>query len=99
MLYNEAAIQEEIRNFYTSLIVIDASKLQGIDLEVVRQRNQLNAHKPDSLIRPVTNPEIDVALKGIDINKAPGIDGLNSLFFEIMEVIKEGVNDAVMELF
>ncbi|XP_056688114.1 uncharacterized protein [Spinacia oleracea] len=50
------AIKEEIKGFYVSLIV--------------RKGNRLSPDVVESLIQPVTNLEIDAALKGIDNNKA-----------------------------
>ncbi|XP_056692031.1 uncharacterized protein [Spinacia oleracea] len=74
-------ITEEIRSFYTALIGTAAPSIVGIDVEVVRRGNQLSPDAAESLIRPVTTAEIDKALKFIDVNKAPGLDGLHSFFF------------------
>lgn len=62
--------------------------------------NQLTSEAAERLVRPTTNQEIDNALKGIDINKVPGSDGLNSLFFlKAWVVIKRDIYDAVKDLF
>ncbi|XP_056698080.1 uncharacterized protein [Spinacia oleracea] len=80
------AIKEEIKGFYVNLIV--------------RKGNQLSSAAAEDLIQPVTNLEIDAALKGIDSNKAPGIDGFNSLFFKkTWGIVKEDVYAAVKHFF
>ncbi|XP_056691836.1 uncharacterized protein [Spinacia oleracea] len=83
-------IQEEVSSFYKKLIGTAASSLMGVDVGVVRNGKQLSA----------TDAEIDAAIKGIDINKAPGLDGFNSLFFlKAWEIVKADVYEAVREFF
>ncbi|XP_056690241.1 uncharacterized protein [Spinacia oleracea] len=74
-------IQEEVSSFYKKLIGTAASSLMGVDVGVVRKGKQLSAADAEMLVVPVSDAEIDAAIKGIDINKAPGLDGFNSLFF------------------
>lgn len=71
-LATAAEIKGEIKAFYHGLIGSVADSLEGIDVTVVRQGNHLSASSAQSLVLPVTNAEIDMALKGIHINKAPG---------------------------
>ncbi|XP_056685901.1 uncharacterized protein [Spinacia oleracea] len=74
--------------------------LTGIDIELVREVKQLSPLAAENLIQPVTNKGIDEALKGIDVNKAPGIDGLNGLFFrKAWDIVKEEVYAAVKNFF
>ncbi|XP_021849287.2 uncharacterized protein [Spinacia oleracea] len=48
----------------------------------------------------VTEKEIDEAIKGINIHKAPGLDGYNSLFFhKTWVIVRHDIYDAVRELF
>ncbi|XP_056688135.1 uncharacterized protein [Spinacia oleracea] len=74
-------IKGEISQFYTGLIGTVAPSLVGIDVNIIRKGKQLSDSAANELIQPVTESEIDAALKGIDPNKAPGLDGFNSLFF------------------
>ncbi|XP_021844124.1 uncharacterized protein [Spinacia oleracea] len=74
-------IQEEVSSFYKQLIGTAASSLTGVDVGVVRKGKQLSAADAELLVVPISDAEIDAAIKGIDNNKAPGLDGFNSLFF------------------
>lgn len=86
-------IKEETKSFYMNLIGSAAHSLTGIDVEVVRNGNQLT-------VEPVSNFEIDDALKGIDVNKALGLDGLNNMFFKkAWGVVKEEVYAVVHDFF
>ncbi|XP_056695746.1 uncharacterized protein [Spinacia oleracea] len=91
-------IQKEICDFYKELVGSAADNLVGIDLDVVRKGNQLTANAAQGLVVPVTNEEIDVALAGINIHKAPGLDGFNSFFFKkAWGIVKDDVYAAVKE--
>ncbi|XP_021866145.1 uncharacterized protein [Spinacia oleracea] len=93
-------IKGEISQFYKGLISTAAPSLIGIDVNIVRKGKQLSSSASDELIQHVTESEIDAALKGIDPNKAPGLDGFNSLFFLMAwGVIKGDVYKAVQEFF
>ncbi|XP_056698437.1 uncharacterized protein [Spinacia oleracea] len=74
-------IQEEVSSFYKNLIGTAASSLTGVDVGVVRKGKKLSAANAEMLVVPISDTEIDAAIKGIDINKALGLDGFNSLFF------------------
>ena len=41
-------------------------------------------HDLSSLVQPFTTEEIDLVIKMLPIDKAPGLDGINGLFFEEM---------------
>lgn len=58
-----------------------APTLQGVELFLVRMILLLTDETAQSLIQPITIQEIDAALSGIDISKAPWLDGLNNYFF------------------
>ncbi|XP_056688055.1 uncharacterized protein [Spinacia oleracea] len=93
-------IKKEISTFYHDLIGSTASSLEGIDMSVVRKGKQLSADSAQALVHPVTTLEIDLALKGIDINKAPALDGFNSQFFiSTWDILKEDIYRAVQEFF
>lgn len=74
-------IKGEISEFYKGFIGTNAPTLTSIDVNIVRQGKQLSSSDAKLLIQPVIVTEIDKALKGIDTNKAPRLDGFNSPFF------------------
>ncbi|XP_056698108.1 uncharacterized protein [Spinacia oleracea] len=99
-LTTEADIQTEIKNFYGKLIGSVAASLTGIDVPIVRHGIQLSAADADSLIIPISDLEIDTAIKGINVNKAPGLDGFNSLFFhKTWNIVKADIYNAIREFF
>ncbi|XP_056685902.1 uncharacterized protein [Spinacia oleracea] len=99
-LTTAAEIKDEIKTFYHGLIGSAADTLEGIDVTVVRQGKQLSAASAQSLVLPVSTAEIDMALKGIGNNKAPGLDGFNSFFFkEAWSIIKDDIYVAVQDFF
>ncbi|XP_056685671.1 uncharacterized protein [Spinacia oleracea] len=65
-----------------------------------RHGKQLSSYDAESLIVPVTDQEINAALKGINVNKSPGLDGFNSLFFnKSWSIVKTDVYTSVKEFF
>ncbi|XP_056688014.1 uncharacterized protein [Spinacia oleracea] len=93
-------IHKEICVFYKELVGSAADNLVGIDLDIVRRGNQLTVDAAQGLVVPVTNDEIDVALAGKNIHKAPGLDGFNSFFFKkAWETVKVDIYAAVKEFF
>ncbi|XP_056695388.1 uncharacterized protein [Spinacia oleracea] len=93
-------IQEEVSSFYKQLIGTAASSLIGVDVGVVRKGKQLSASDAEMLVVPISDAEIDATIKGIDINKAPGLDGFNSLFFlKAWGIVKADIYEAVKEFF
>ncbi|XP_056698434.1 uncharacterized protein [Spinacia oleracea] len=99
-LTTETDIQAEIKNFYGKLIGSAATSLTGIDVPIVRHGIQLSAADADSLIIPISDLEIDTAIKGINVNKAPGLDGFNSLFFhKTWNIVKADIYNAIRDFF
>lgn len=67
---------------------------------MVRRGSHLSPQAARNLARPVSIQKIDDALKGIDVNKAPGLNGLNSFFFQkAWQIIKTHDYRGVMEFF
>lgn len=75
-------IQAKILQFYTSLLGSCATQLPMIDVPIMRSGPKLSYEDKVILCQPITNVEIDVALKGIHDCKASGTDGLNVVFFK-----------------
>lgn len=74
--------------------------MTGIDDQLVRKGKHLSADDAERLVKPVCNEEIDVDVKGIDTNKAPRLDGFNSLFFiKAWDVIKDDMYAALKDFF
>ncbi|XP_056689712.1 uncharacterized protein [Spinacia oleracea] len=93
-------IQEEVSSFYKKLIGTAASSLTGVDVGVVRKGKQLSVADAEMLVEPISDAEIDAAIKGIDTSKALGLDGFNSLFFlKVWGIVKADVYEAVKEFF
>lgn len=85
-------IHEEICDFYRSLLGTTSSRLEAIDLNIVRVGPKLSTIACARLVQQVTTEEIDQALATIDDSRAPGLDGFNSVFFKTSwRVIKQDV--------
>ncbi|XP_056698440.1 uncharacterized protein [Spinacia oleracea] len=96
----DTEIQAEIKKFYEKLIGTAATSLTGIDVPIVRHGIQLSVDDAESLFVPVSDLEIDTAIKGINVNKAPGLDGFNSFFFhKTWSIVKADIYNAVREFF
>lgn len=75
-----------------------ATQLPSIDVTTMRTGPKLSYEDRLSLCLPVTDVEIDMALKGIDDSKAPGIDGFNAVFFkQTWSVIKHDMYASIKE--
>lgn len=69
-----------------------------MDIPIVRDGQQVPSDAARELTAPVSVKEIDNSLKFINDNKAPGIDGYNSLFFKkVWHVIKPQIYQAIWD--
>ncbi|XP_056694826.1 uncharacterized protein [Spinacia oleracea] len=75
-LVDAEAIQKEVISFYKALLGSSAHSLPSVHLPTLRKGPTLSVSAKKWLIRQVTNDEIDLALKAIGDDKAPGLDGL-----------------------
>lgn len=108
ILYNEQDellsepdhIASEISQFYKRLLGTRSPSLQGVDSHTVQKGPKLSIKSQDLLIAPVTQDQIEAAMKSIKDSKAPGLDGFNALFFKkTWPVIKDDVSAAIMDFF
>ncbi|XP_056685522.1 uncharacterized protein [Spinacia oleracea] len=90
----------EILAFYEKLLGTSASSLPSIHIPTVRSGPRLTNSAKRDLCKDVTNEEIDLAIKGIGNDKAPGPDGLNAVFFKkSWPITKQDIYKAVKEFF
>ncbi|KAI5419338.1 hypothetical protein KIW84_043485 [Lathyrus oleraceus] len=81
-------------------IVKCGSNIIHIDVAAMREGDQLSMEKRQSLIVPVSEHDILLALNGISNMKAPRIDGYGDRFFkESWQTIKGDVNAIAMDFF
>lgn len=71
-------------HFYGKLIGKARSRLEAIDINVIRKRNQLSGIQRSMLIESITVAKIEDALKSIGDLKAPGVDDFNSKFLKLL---------------
>lgn len=93
-------IEEEVLKFYSALLGSSESNLAGLNIPAIRNGNTLNQFQRDMLIGPVSNAEIDTAIKGMDVNKTPGIDGYGVGFFkDAWSIVGSDVREAILDFF
>lgn len=99
-LVESDVIQEEMVSFYRKLLGSAASSLSAVHIPTLGSGNKLSTSVRNWLSREVTTIEIDQALKSIGDDKAPGLDGLNVVFFKkTWHIIKMDVYKAVLKVF
>lgn len=82
LIQDENNIQQEVTGFYKKLLSSSAHELKGIRVDVLRNGSQLATSDVDMLINEVIKEEIDLTLRGIRDDKAPGIDVFNAYLFK-----------------
>lgn len=86
--------------FYKELIGSASDSLVGIDVDIARKGKQFSPGAAQALVLPITNDEIGMALKGINVHKAHGLYGFNIYFFKkAWEIVKNDIYAAVQEFF
>ncbi|XP_058783026.1 uncharacterized protein LOC131657674 [Vicia villosa] len=99
ILTSQSAI-EEVLAFYGNLMGKKETHLDHIDIAAMRRGSQLNRNQRDCLLEPVSTEEVYRALKGIDDQSTPGLDGYNSKFFKsTWDIIKYDLLNAIQEFF
>ncbi|XP_021719374.1 uncharacterized protein LOC110687055 [Chenopodium quinoa] len=100
ILKDPAMVQAEIIGFYKKLLGSAASTLPAVDIVVVRVGKQLSSEDIAILSAPISHSDIDHALASIGDDKAPGIDGFNTVFFKkTWNHVKTDVYKAVLDFF
>lgn len=70
--------------FYKGLLGERASSLSGVDVAVIKKGKVLRHDQRIQMIRGITVSKVDIALKGIHQDFAPSVDGMTSLFFNLI---------------
>lgn len=77
-----------------------ALSISGIDMLMVQAGSVLGCNDYNTMIRPFTTIDLELALKGIHVDKSPGIDGLNSFFFrKSWDIMKGHILEAYIKFF
>ncbi|KAH0764708.1 hypothetical protein KY285_000579 [Solanum tuberosum] len=93
-------IKDEILLFYKSLMGTSSSTLPAVNRTVMKQGPLLSHQQKIQLCSDITDQEISDALKSIDGDKAPGIDGYNAHFFQkTWYILKDDIVQATEEFF
>lgn len=79
-LNNKSDIAKEIHAFYTKLLGIASSSIDGIDKVCMLKRKSLTREEGLDLRKIVSAKEVWNALESIGNNKAPRVDGFNDFF-------------------
>ena len=74
----EEEILVQVSDYYKNLFISNAGNHMGALLQTVPTR--VTAEMNSSLLRPFTEEEVKAGLDAIGDLKAPGVDGMSSLF-------------------
>lgn len=81
-LVEGAAIEREITSLYKQLLGSAVETCTAVDLSIVGKGPVLSIQQRRKLVTPVTTAEILSTLNSIGDDKAPGLDGFSSKFFQ-----------------
>lgn len=100
VITNKKEIEQEVRDFYSSLMGDNMKSVKHIDIEAMQRGNQLQMSQKEYLQSRVTYKEVEDALNDIGDYKSPGIDGFSAkLFKNCWQTLKCDVYAAVDEFF
>lgn len=102
--YGETFDQRKIKvamvEYYKALIRANEFNRQYVCIETIRSGATVSEKEADELCSAITDEEIRAAVWSIGDNKAPGVDGFNSLFFKkVWRIVEADVTGAVKEFF
>ncbi|GAB2291668.1 hypothetical protein Dimus_038167 [Dionaea muscipula] len=93
-------IGDEVIHFYKGLLGTRIDSWGRFDDDSFGAGPVLNDNQRNALIADFTEDEVKEALWGIGDNKAPGIDGFNSLFFKkTWDITGSAITEAVLMFF
>ncbi|XP_058776967.1 uncharacterized protein LOC131651319 [Vicia villosa] len=100
LLTTQEEIEHAVVSYYESLMGTATRNISHVDISVMRNGPQLTMEQRQSLELPISEQEIETALKGIGDSKAPGIDGFGAKFFKASwQTVKHDVMGDVRDFF
>lgn len=100
VITNQDDLAHNVIDFYSSLMGTAADNISHVDIVAMRAGPQLSFEQRGGLMKPVSDKEVEEALKGIGDLKSPGIDGFGSKFFKASwHIVKHDVMEAIKDFF
>ncbi|KAH0776402.1 hypothetical protein KY290_007813 [Solanum tuberosum] len=100
IIYSQEGIEEEALKFYQGLLGQVASCLPSVDTTIMRRGGMLNKDQQIQIAAQVIKIEVETTLQSISDLKAPGVDGLNALFFKrTWPIVGEEIIQAILKFF
>lgn len=99
ILTNQSDIEDGVLNFYRDLVG-EKRSITGLNIPALRKGRRLTSEHCQILIAPVTEEEINVALRNLGDNKAPGVDGYSPKFFKTTwNIVGQDVRKVIQDFF
>lgn len=93
-------VKTKLVHFFSDLLGTASNSLRGIHLPTVTQGKRLSHDQVSFLAQDISSDEIEATLKGISVDKAPGLDGLDDKFFKhSWPLMKSEVTQAIQHFF